>query len=201
MKSFLKDSADLKFAPEFQIVDAHGPLLDVDDPLVARFVALQESATKLASQHPSRAKEIEELRLAIAKILDVDPSSDAAYAKIGELEALLKSLQFGDATMKEAGGTKTNEKTTTEKTTPTAPPLDPEAAKFKTRLSEVLKQATPYIATIGGELKKLATKAREFSDKGDPTEANGRLKQMVELIAKAKISGHERRQRPDGKVH
>ncbi len=44
LKSFLQESADFNCKPSFEIVAAHGAVLDPDDPLAARYLALRPAA-------------------------------------------------------------------------------------------------------------------------------------------------------------
>lgn len=96
LKNFLAESADLKFKPYFEIVDSAPLVLNEDDPLVARFIALQDSALKICDAQPDRAAEINALCSKIGKALDQE-LSDQALVDIQALEELLRGLGGGAA--------------------------------------------------------------------------------------------------------
>ncbi len=91
LKGFLDESAELKCRPYFEIVDASPLVLDEEDPLVARFLKLQEPALQACEAHPDRAAEINALCLQIGGHLDQE-QPDQATPKLDELESLLGSL-------------------------------------------------------------------------------------------------------------
>ena len=227
LKGFLKDEADFTCIPEIEIIDAHAPMLDKDDPLVARFLKLGESSLLACDNYPDRASEIYSSCTEIEGILDKDPSSDTAHGMIGKLETLLSGLLLAPPPKKDEGpkdepppenkeatGFKSkiaglfglavkmvsegvesvksavfgSEPEQPKSNVPDAPKLDPEAAKFKSRLSDLLKQATPYVASIGNEIKAIAGEARELADKSNFTDANEKLKDLIVLIKKAQTT-------------
>ncbi len=96
LKQFLEEEADLKFKPLFEIVDTLSLVLDDSDPLVQRFLALQEAAYKAADQFPDRAEEINRLCMEIGKNFDQDQSENARIG-LEQLESLLSSLGTLDA--------------------------------------------------------------------------------------------------------
>lgn len=91
LKSYLEESADFKCKPRFEIVDALGPVLDEDDPLVKRFLALQASALSACETHPEKADELGRQCLAVGQDLDQD-LRDEATAKLDTLESTLAAL-------------------------------------------------------------------------------------------------------------
>jgi len=185
LKEFIKSAAEITCAPDVLVVDTHEAVLDIDDPLVAKFLKLREVAKQAAIDHSDQASEINSLCQEISQILDKDPSSDEAHGKIGGLEKLLSKLAFG-------GGSESVPTTKSQdepvKATPTAPPRDnPQLSKFKVQLATLLKQATPYLASIGDAVKELASQAREAAEgKDDFATANDKLKEIVALIKKGK---------------
>jgi len=93
LKTFLESTGDSKYKPHFEIVDLLGPLLDEDDPLVQRYIALQEKALATCDGHPEHAEEINRLCLEIGNLLEQD-SRDDATAKLEALEVLLGKLNI-----------------------------------------------------------------------------------------------------------
>ena len=91
LKGFLDEFAGLKCRPYFEIVDASPLVLDEDDPLVARFLKLQEPALQACDAHPDRAAKINALCLQIGGHLDQE-QPDQATPKLDELESFLGSL-------------------------------------------------------------------------------------------------------------
>ncbi len=91
LKGFLEEKADLKFKPYFEIVDAAPLALNDEDPLVARFLQLQDAALRACDAFPDRAPEINQLCLKIGKGLDQELNEQAAV-DLDALEKLLSSL-------------------------------------------------------------------------------------------------------------
>lgn len=96
LKSFLAESAELSCKPYFEVVDAAPLVLDEDNPLVARFLQLQDRALAACESHPDQAPLINTLCRQIGGFLDQD-QSDQAVAKLEALEALLGGLSSGPA--------------------------------------------------------------------------------------------------------
>lgn len=98
LKSFLDESADLKCKPVFEIVEIAPIVLDEDDPLVARFLKLRDTAIQTCETHPDRAVEINTLCRQIGSHFELD-QPDQAEPKLIELEMLLKGLGEGGASV------------------------------------------------------------------------------------------------------
>jgi hypothetical protein len=135
LKSFLEEKADLKFKPYFEIVDSAPLTLNEEDPLVARFLSLQNAALQACDRYPDRAAEINALCLKIGKALDGELSEQAAV-DLESLEALLGSL----------GGT-TESTSSKEPTGSSQSPSDSTALIAK--LSAALEKLRPLISKAG----------------------------------------------------
>lgn len=151
LKGFLADEAGLKCAPYFEIVDAAPLVLDEDDPLVARFLKLQDAALRACDAHPDRAEEINTHCLRIGSFLDQD-QPEKAEARLEELEALLAGL---DGARPDA--------------VPAAPPTPPAADDVRVaKLTEALKKLKPLLEQAlqrvpqrKAELLQAVTRARD----------------------------------------
>jgi hypothetical protein len=91
LKGFLQEHAQLKCKPLFVIVDVAPFVLDEDDPLVQRFLRLQEAALLACDRHPERTSEINTLCRQIGGYLDGD-QAEQAVDKLESLERLLQTL-------------------------------------------------------------------------------------------------------------
>lgn len=139
LKTFLEGTGEFKYKPHFEIVDLLGPLLDEDDPLVQRFIALQEQALAACDGHPERAEEINRLCLEIGNLLEQD-SRDDATTKLESLEGLLGKLSVPKPTT-------TQQQTTTQQ--PVKPTTEQVVAKTPAdELEARLKQ-------LRGEIEQL----------------------------------------------
>ncbi len=96
LKGFLDESAELKCKPYFEIVDTAQFVLDEDDPLVARFLALQARALQACETHPDRAVEINTLCRSIGAQLDQERPDQATF-NLESLEVLLRGLAHGQS--------------------------------------------------------------------------------------------------------
>jgi len=91
LKEFLAERGDFKCKPLIEIVDSPLVVLDDEDPVVKRFLALQPAALAACDNHEDRAAEINGLCEQIGKLLDADDAKQGA-AKLAELEKLLAGL-------------------------------------------------------------------------------------------------------------
>lgn len=123
LRSFLKDQAEIKSQALFEIVDAIPLVLDEGDPLVARFLALQERALAACDKHPERAAELNTLCRQIGSHLDQD-QPEPATAKLDELETLLGTLTGN---------------------VPPAPPPPTQPASLAGKLVEAVRRFKPLI--------------------------------------------------------
>ncbi|MGC3968495.1 MAG: hypothetical protein QM775_14290 [Pirellulales bacterium] len=96
LKKFLEDEADFKCKPLIEIVETAQLVLDPDDPLHAKLIALQGAAQTACETHPDEAQKLNALCRDAGAYLDADRRKPAE-AKIAELEDLLKSLSGGAA--------------------------------------------------------------------------------------------------------
>ncbi|MCC6508260.1 MAG: hypothetical protein IT423_04085, partial [Pirellulaceae bacterium] len=100
LKSYLEEAADFKCKPVFEIVDSAPDVLDEDDPLVARFLALKKSAELASQTHPDRAGELSSLCETTRQHL-LQEQTEQATTSVQTLETLLS--QLGNAAGSNAG--------------------------------------------------------------------------------------------------
>jgi hypothetical protein len=165
LKSFLADSADLKFKPYFEIVDEPQLVLDEDDPLVARFLRWQEAALRACEAHPDRAAEINSLCRQIGSHLDQD-QPDPATEKLDQLETLLGGLGEG---------------------APAAPsaPTTPDGQKLSkalTALTPLVQKALSADPTRKSEILAPAASIKELLSQGQLVEAREQLLAYGEFL-------------------
>lgn len=125
LKAFLEEKAEFKGKPTFAIVAAHGPVLDLDDPLVQRFLKVQERAVAAGQTNPDRDVEWIDACRAIAALLEQD-----------QLETVPDKITALEQSLDGAG--------TTSPTTPTGDPLLKTIAdamkKLGDQITDALKQ-------------------------------------------------------------
>ena len=193
LREFLNEQSEYRFKPLFEIVDNAGPVLDTDDPLTARFVALRDTALAACDEHPTRANDINRQCREIGQLLDQDATSNAAHQRIEALERLLSELQFGTAAgrrpSKSRSDTDANSETNaSSKAPPPPPPPNPAALKLSSQLAQLLKKALPYAPTIGRHVKKLAAEATKLIETEQLDDAKDRLTLIGELVLKARAT-------------
>lgn len=128
LKGFLEEAAALKCKPYFDIVDTAPLVLDSDDPLVARFLGLQDEALRACDAHPDRAAQINDLCLQIGGHFDQDQPEHAS-TKLDELETLLGGLARGAPTAPAGAATAGDD------------------AVLEGKLAEALKKLKPLLQT------------------------------------------------------
>lgn len=172
LRKFLAEHTELKLMPLFEIVAAHGIILDEDDPLVQRFLKLQAAALDVAILDPSRSVEVGRLCETIGKLLSGEDSV-SAEPQIAELERLLTTTQ----TIQQNVATEEQQN------------ANPEKELFKQRLTQLKQDAvalrngeTPAIALLAGRMKAAASAAM----KAKFTEALAELDHADQLLLLAR---------------
>ena len=167
LKAFLEEEANYKSKPLIEIVASLGPVLDPDDPLVQRFVKLQEAALAAADAHPDSAGDINTLCLEIGKHFDQEQPADAE-AKLVALEKLLEGLR------------------PPEPTTKPETPVDPRDLEA---LAAELKKIQPEVEVLlknnvgdAGRLKQFQKDVTPESQAADPTAALESCRETFEYL-------------------
>lgn len=166
LKTFLSEHAELTCKPLWEIVDSPSVVLDDDDPLAKRFLALKDAALAAAERVPERADELNQLCLNIGRLLQ-DDQRDAAEAKIVELEALLR--QLGPAATPTSG----------EGTGPQ--PLTDVLAKLN-QLSPLIKSAVANHPGKRGDLSQLVLTVKTTAEAGDADNAKVALTALAAML-------------------
>ena len=168
LKKFLVDNTDFKFKPIFEIVDAPQLVLDDEDPLVLRFLALQERA--MAAMESPNAAAIGQLCQEIGGLFDAD-QGDQASGKLDQLEKLLKESDGQEAS--------DTPKTQDE------PDLAAQQKSFVSRLRDLKPQATEAIeanVSISAEVKTMLAESAEFARQKDFDSALPTLDKLEKLL-------------------
>ena len=184
---YMKASGLPSYDARFKVVEQTPSVLDPSDPLVARFLKVRDAAAELAKKHPEHADRLNSLLAKIPQLLDADPSSNVAYGQIELLEKLVRAIAMGGP-LPDAEAPRPKEDAPTPPIPPTPPPPAPpgsEQAKFQSRLADLIKKATPFVAKIGAKLKELATDARALATQKSHEKANALLDEIEKLIEDA----------------
>ncbi|HND56698.1 MAG TPA: hypothetical protein PLV92_29970, partial [Pirellulaceae bacterium] len=134
------------------------------------------------------ADRLNSLLAKIPQLLDADPSSNVAYGQIELLEKLVRAIATGGPMPEaEAPSPKEGVPTQPSPNTPPQAPAQPgsEQAKFQSRLADLIKKATPFVAKIGAKLKELAADARALATQTSHDKANALLDEIEKLIESA----------------
>lgn len=113
LRKFLDEEADFKSQAMFEVVQEHGPVLDESDPLVARFLTMQDEAVAVSERSPGAAPAIGELCKRIGKAFDADEAPNAIEGLLKQLETVLRNP---------AAAAPVPPPATTAQTPPTQPP-------------------------------------------------------------------------------
>lgn len=174
LKQFLADNAAMSVMPLFEIVDVAPLVLDADNPLVARFLKLQEAVLAACEKFPESASAISTLCRQAGSYLDQDQTKEAT-SRIEDLESLLSKL--GPSESPPAAPPKPTE--------PTATTSGPDMGSFTERL-KALKPAIGDAIAAGGpkadEIKLRVSEAGVFARKNDFTQAMRLLDQVEKLL-------------------
>lgn len=100
LKAFLEEKAEFKAKPTFEIVAVNGPVLDLEDPLVQRFLKVQERAVVAGQTHPDRDAEFKTACREIIGLIEQD-QLQTVPERITQLEQTLDGL--GVSTTPESG--------------------------------------------------------------------------------------------------
>lgn len=145
LKSFLEDSGDFKCKPRFEVVDFLRPVLDEDDPLVQRFLKLQEAALAACDTHPKQAEAINRFCYEIGSHFDAEERDDAA-TKLDVLESLLQGLGAPESRSSEQPISSSELDGLLQRIRAEVDPLGSDGAKYLETLAAVdkLKQASKF---------------------------------------------------------
>lgn len=148
-------------------------MLDEENPLTQRFLALQNATLEACEAFPDQAESLNALCLQIGGLLS-EEAGQLAETKIDELEALLEKCRPGET----AGPT------TSTIPTPPPPPPDAAAARFATRLKALQPRIVAAIAaatSASEEIKLRNSEMGVFGRKKEFAEA-GRLLDTIEQL-------------------
>lgn len=178
LKQFLNDQTGDKFKPVYEIVDQHGPVLDPDDPLTARFLGLQEKALKACDENPDRAAEINQLCLQIGRLLDED-ETEAATPIVVSLEQLLQRLAPAEEVKSDG--------------------LAEQFRKLKETLTPEIKSAAALPA-LKDPIVELLGKAKRQENAGDFAAAMETFGELEQLCRQANVGSNAASESADAKV-
>ena len=192
LKEFLAERGDFKCKPLIEIVDAPLVVLDDEDPLAKRFLALQETALAACDKYPNRAAEIGGLCEQIGKLLDADDAKQGA-AKLAELEKLLAGLSAPASTSEiPKAPPLPPQQTTAPQEKPAAPKNDALVAITAriTALKPDLEKALAAKQPNAENLKLQVSQAGYHARKGEFKEAGALLNQVEKDLGKSPASVH-----------
>jgi hypothetical protein len=184
LKSFLVDNGGFKCRPEIEIIDALTLVLDAEDPLVQRFLALRDEVMKACTTHPQSAEQLNTLCRQIGDHFDQD-QSEAAKTKLPLLETLLASLR--GSSPQSGSGENVGSETSTG-TTPTDVKSKAEQdwlaayAKLSVLVAEVQKAGLGDV----GKIRAVWAYALEKAEAGDFANALKAVPGLVQLLKTAR---------------
>jgi hypothetical protein len=182
IRTFLEEKADFKCKPSFEVVPSHDPLLDEDDPLVQRFLALRKQAEQIAQADASRAADLRSLCKQIAVDLDQD-QDEAATAKLKTLEQMLGKPATAATTAPTATATATSAAPTSAATGDAKVDFLNRLKQLKPGIDELKGQASPD----GQEVAKLAGQVGDAAREGRFAEGLQLLEQLEDVLERAGI--------------
>ncbi len=197
LKNFLDESADFSCKPIFEIVDAAPLVLDEDDPLVARFLKLQEAAFRACEAFPDRASEINELCLVIGRQLDQE-QSDEASGNLDKLESLLRALQDPKSSTA-APAIQPQPSTTAEPATQSVTADDALKAKLQDALNKLVPQLKQAVAANPARKVELLTPVaaiKKQMDAGDLQAARQGILAVGQLLKSVLTGGGQTATQP-----
>jgi len=185
LKKFLKHQTGKPFKPAFELVDMPPPIPfdeeDLNDPLIARFMALESQISEACDQFPESVSWIQGSVNTIRGLLQDDETRSSAEPKIGELETYLAGLQNNSAagpvspTPDQGAEAAANQATV-------APAIDG-ADTFKKRLAALLPRIKEAVGTPHGDEAKLkASEAGVFARQQKFDQANAVLDDVERLL-------------------
>ena len=202
LKDFLEEKADFKCKPTIAIV-ATLPDIPFDDedlknPLVARFLALDEQITQVLDMNPNAESELKQTTSEIRGLLQ-DADFNSAEPRISALETRLQELLNGAAANSPAPNAPNTPAptATTQPVPPTAPnspapasttpPVDNDALKLKLQeaLNKLVPQLKQAVVTYPEKKVELLTPVAQIKtqmDSGDLQEAKKGILAVGQLL-------------------
>jgi hypothetical protein len=180
IRTFLEEKADFKCKPSFEVVPSHEPLLDEDDPLVQRFLALRAQAEQVAQADASRASDLRGLCKQIAVDLDQD-QDEAATAKLKTLEQMLGKPATAPVASPTASAT-------TAPTTPSNAATGDAKVDFLNRLKQLkpgIDELKGQASPDGQEVAALAGQVGDAAREGRFSEGLQLLEQLEDVLQRA----------------
>lgn len=151
LKKFLKEQTGKPFKPSIELVDTPPPIPfddeDLNDPLIARFMKMEEEINQACDHNPDRVSEIQVAVNEIRTLLQEESTREQAGPKIDQFDKLLKEVLSGSApTAPKSESTEPSSAPTDAPTDAPAPPPPPPAPDSEIgKLTQALKKLKPLV--------------------------------------------------------